>query len=49
LFATEVMAHHRMIKMGEGLERLSFDNEDREFIRVHVECAKAMRPIGATA
>ncbi len=38
LYATEAMAHHRMTQMGKGLERLGFDNEDREFIRVHVEC-----------
>jgi len=38
LFATEVMAHYRMSKMGAGLERLGFDPLDREFIRVHVEC-----------
>jgi hypothetical protein len=38
LYATEMMAHYRMIQMGKGLERLGFDNADREFIRVHVEC-----------
>src|SRR2546429_382328 len=38
LYATEVMAHYRMSQMGAGLERLRFDPEDLEFIRVHVEC-----------
>ena len=38
LYATEVMAHHRMVKMGAGLERLQFDSKDLEFIRVHVVC-----------
>jgi hypothetical protein len=38
LYATEVMAHHRMTQMGAGLTRLGFDADDLEFIRVHVVC-----------
>jgi hypothetical protein len=38
LYATEVMAHHRMTQMGAGLTRLGFDAVDLEFIRVHVVC-----------
>lgn len=38
LYATEVMAHHRMTQMGAGLARLGFDPADLEFIRVHVVC-----------
>jgi hypothetical protein len=38
LYATEVMAHYRMVQMGAGLERLQFDPQDLEFIRVHVVC-----------
>jgi hypothetical protein len=38
LYATEVMAHHRMAHMGAGLTRLGFEPEDLEFIRVHLVC-----------
>ena len=38
LYATEVMAHHRMEKMNMGLERLGFDPTEREFIELHMVC-----------
>ena len=38
LFATEMMGHHRMLKMGAGLTRLGFQPSELEFIRVHIEC-----------
>jgi heme oxygenase-like protein len=38
LYATEVMGRHRMVKMGQGLERLGFGSHDLEFIRVHIVC-----------
>lgn len=38
LFATEMMGHHRMSRMGAGLTRLGFQPSELEFIRVHIEC-----------
>src|SRR5262249_23541529 len=38
LFATEMMGHHRMLKMGAGLTRLGFQPSELGFIRVHIEC-----------
>jgi hypothetical protein len=38
LYATEAMAHHRMTKMGAGLERLGFSSTDLEYISIHLNC-----------
>lgn len=38
LYATEVLAHHRVTRMGEGLLRLGLDAFDLEFIRIHSVC-----------
>jgi len=38
LFATEMMGHHRMSRMGAGLTRLGFQPSELEFIEVHIEC-----------
>lgn len=38
LYATEVMGRYRMIKMGAGLARLGFSEDELEFIRVHIDC-----------
>jgi len=38
LYATEVMAHHRMEKMNTGLKRLGFEGTDLEFIELHMVC-----------
>jgi hypothetical protein len=38
LFATEVMAYHRMAHMKLGLERLGFDEHEIEFIHIHLTC-----------
>lgn len=35
LYATELMAHHRVSRMGEGLERLGVEATELEFIRIH--------------
>lgn len=38
LFATEVMAYHRMAQMKRGLERLGFDDYEIEYINMHLTC-----------
>jgi pyrroloquinoline quinone (PQQ) biosynthesis protein C len=38
LYATERLAHYRLLEMGRGLERLGFRGDDLEFIRVHLAC-----------
>jgi hypothetical protein len=38
LYAMETMAQHRMSRMGAGLRRLGFQDEDLEFISIHLHC-----------
>lgn len=38
LFATEVMAYHRMERMKLGLERLGFDEHELEYVYIHLTC-----------
>lgn len=38
LFATEVMAQHRMTQMKRGFERLGFDDYEIEYIKIHLTC-----------
>lgn len=38
LYATEVMAYHRVTHMGAGLARLGVDATELEFIRIHSVC-----------
>lgn len=38
LYATEVMAYHRVTRMGRGLERLGLTAADLVFIRIHSVC-----------
>ncbi len=38
LYATEVMAYHRVTHMGVGLVRLGIEPADLEFIRIHSVC-----------